>query len=86
MKVKMGEFIKLSGVMETIKKILDEHQMQKVKFQDGTTLSVDATTANMLWKIYTTLQGSSRAKMNEMINKNKINFAKLVEFGWKQVR
>ncbi len=86
MKVKMGEFIKLSGVMETIKKIKDEHQMQRVKFQDGATLSVDATTANMLWTIYNALQGSSRAKMNEMINKNKINFAKLVEFGWKQVR
>ncbi len=86
MKIKMGEFIKLSGVMETIKKIVDQHQYQKVKFQDGSTLTVDATTANMLWKIYTTLQGSSRVKMNEMINKNKMNFAKLVDFGWKQVR
>lgn len=86
MKIKMGEFIKLSGVMETIKKIVDQHQYQKVKFQDGSTLTVDATTANMLMTVYNALAGSNKAKMNEMINKNKMNFAKLVDFGWKQVR
>jgi len=40
----------------------------------------------MLMTVYNALAGSNKAKMNEMINKNKMNFAKLVDFGWKQVR
>jgi len=86
MKVKMAEVIKLSGVMETLKKIVDQHQWQRVKFQDGTTVSVDATTANMLVTVYNALSSPNQAKMNEQINKNKLNFQRLVDFGWKHVR
>ena len=78
-------FEKQADVIEDIKKIVNNHSRGEVKFKDGTSAKVDAFTAQMLLKIYDSLSGPAKVKCHEMINENKFNFQKLINFGWKQV-
>ena len=83
-KIYMKEFFKKqAGVIEDVERIVNTKTLGNVKFDDGTSLDVDTFTASMVLKIYNALSSSSKMKCKEMINKNRLNFQKLISMGWK---
>lgn len=58
-----------------LRRIVDQHHFDKI---DGQV--VDATTANLLVKVYEALSPTNRKKFETM------NFLRLVDFAWKQVK
>ena len=83
-KIYMKEFFKKqAGVIEDVERIVNTKTLGNVKFDDGTSLDVDTFTASMVLKIYNALSSSSKMKCKEMINKNRTNFQKLINMGWK---
>ena len=76
----------IENVMDNLKKIVTQHQASNVKFKDGTTLKVDAMTANILLKIHGALNKNNQVKMAQLAAKNKAGFAKMADFAFRQGR
>lgn len=73
-------------VLDTIKDIVKNKSSKPVKFDDGKSMKVDMQTANVILKVYDALNQQNKDKVSDMLNKNKGNFVKFVDFAWKQVK
>ena len=73
-------------VLDTLKKIVKDKQQAAVKFDDKKSIKVDLTTAGAILTVHKALSGSSQAKFEKMLNKNKGTFAQTVDFVWKAVK
>ena len=84
---KHDDFTRLQeDVLDIMRNIVKKKQMQKVKFKDGKTASVDMFTASAMVKVYDALNKDNQGKFKDMINKNKGGFMAMQNFAMKKVR
>ena len=69
--------------IEHIKDIVDKHQAKKLKFLDGTSLNVDATTAKAIHLVHGALNDENKAKVARMLTHSKGQFMKVADFAMK---
>lgn len=69
--------------IEHIKDIVDKHQAKKLKFQDGTSMNVDATTAKAIHLVHGALNDQNKAKVARMLSHSKGQFMKVADFAMK---
>jgi len=81
------EFTRLDeDVLDVLRNIVKNKQMQKVKFKDKKTASVDMFTASAMVKVYDALNKDNQGKFKEMINKNSKGFMAMQSFAMKSVK
>ena len=73
-------------VLDVLRNIVKNKQMQKVKFKDKKTASVDMFTASAMVKVYDALNKDNQGKFKDMINKNKGGFMAMQSFAMKKVK
>ena len=73
-------------VLDILRNIVKNKQMQKVKFKDKKTASVDMFTASAMVKVYDALNKDNQGKFKEMINKNSKGFMAMQSFAMKSVK
>ena len=69
--------------IEHIKDIVNNKQAKKLKFQDGTSMTVDATTAKAIHLVHGALNDENRAKVAKMLSHSKGHFMKVADFALK---
>lgn len=69
--------------IEHIKDIVDKHQAKKLKFLDGSSMSVDATTAKAIHLVHGALNDENKAKVARMLSHSKGQFMKVADFAMK---
>jgi len=75
----------MEASMESIQKIVDEHQADELRWPDGETLHVDAFTASMLVKVREKLRPDQQEKVDQLIAKSQAHFLKVVDTAWEAV-
>ena len=81
------EFSQLNeDVLDILRNIVKNKQMQKVKFNDKKTTSVDMFTASAMVKVYAALNKDNQGKFKDMINKNLKGFMAMQSFAMKSVK
>ena len=84
---KTEEFTRLNeDVLDIMRSIVKKKQMQKVKFKDGKSASIDMFTASAMTKVYDALNKDNQTKFKDMINKDKKSFMAMQAFAMKSVR
>ena len=73
-------------VLDIMRSIVKKKQMQKVKFKDGKSASVDMFTASAMTKVYDALNKDNQTKFKDMINKDKKSFMAMQSFAMKSVK
>jgi hypothetical protein len=76
----------VENAIDTLKKIVTHHQASTVRFKDGSTMKVDATTANILLQVHGALHKNNQVKMAQLLAKDKAGFAKMADFAFRQGR
>lgn len=69
--------------IEHIKDIVNNKQAKKLKFQDGTSMTVDATTAKAIHLVHGALNDENKAKVAKMLSHSKGHFMKVADFALK---
>jgi len=69
------------GVMDTLRKIVKDKQMQKVKFKNGKTMRIDMTTASAIVNAFDKRikNASTKAKFADAIEKDQESFMKMMD-------
>ena len=81
------EFTRLNeDVLDIMRNIVKKQQMQRVKFKDGKSASIDMFTASAMTKVYDALNKDNQTKFKDMINKDKKSFMAMQAFAMKSVR
>ena len=81
------EFSQLNeDVLDILRNIVKNKQMQRVKFKDKKSASVDMFTASAMVQVYDALNKDNQLKFKDMINKNKNGFMAMQSFAMKKVR
>jgi hypothetical protein len=80
------EVIAEANVLATIKDIVKTKSAKPVKFDDGKSMKVDMQTANVILKVFDALNDTNKKKVETMLNKDKANFGKFIDFAWKSVK
>ena len=84
---KTEEFTRLNeDVLDIMRNIVKKQQMQRVKFKDGKSASIDMFTASAMTKVYDALNKDNQTKFKDMINKDKKSFMAMQAFAMKSVR
>ena len=73
-------------VLDVLRNIVKNKQMQKVKFQDKKSASVDGFTASAMVQVYDALNKDNQGKFKDMINKNLKGFMAMQSFAMKSVK
>ena len=73
----------VSENIEHIKDIVKNHQAKKLKFLDGSSLTVDAQTANAIHLVHNALNDENKAKVAKMLTHSKGQFMKVADFAHK---
>ena len=73
-------------VLDVLRNIVKNKQMQKVKFKDKKTASVDMFTASAMVKVYDALNKDNQGKFKDMINKNSKGFMAMQSFAMKSIK
>jgi hypothetical protein len=73
-------------VMDHLADIVKNKQAKKVKFQDGSTMRVDTTTANAILKVHGALNHENKQKVSDMVHKGKSHFQKVADFAMKHTK
>ena len=73
-------------VLDILRNIVKNKQMQRVKFQDKKTASVDGFTASAMVQVYDAINKDNQSKFREMINKNLKGFMAMQSFAMKSVK
>jgi predicted nucleic acid-binding Zn-ribbon protein len=76
----------VENAMDTLKKIVTQHQASTIRFKDGNALKVDATTANILLQVHGALNKNNQVKLAQTISKDKAGFSKMADFAFRQGR
>jgi hypothetical protein len=66
--------------IEHIKDIVKTNQSKKLKFQDGTSMTVDAQTAKAIHLVHNALNDENKAKVAKMLGHSKGHFMKVADF------
>jgi len=66
--------------IEHIKDIVKNKQAKKLKFQDGTSMTVDAQTAKAIHLVHNALNDENKAKVAKMLGHSKGHFMKVADF------
>ena len=66
--------------LKALEQIVNKQSKKRIKFDNGSSLSVDVQTANILLNAYDTVR--DKDKFERMLNKGPQNFMKLVDFAW----
>ena len=74
------------SVIHHLKNIVDSHSARAIKFKDGTSMKVDATTAHAVLKVHSALNDENKKKVEDMAHKSKQHFGKVVDFAWKHLK
>ena len=69
--------------IEHIKDIVKNNQAKKLKFGDGTSMNVDATTAKAIHLVHGALNDENKAKVARMLSHSKGQFLKVADFAMK---
>ena len=69
--------------IEHIKDIVNNKQAKKLKFQDGTSMTVDATTAKAIHLVHGALNDENKTKVAKMLSHSKGHFMKVADFALK---
>ena len=73
-------------VLDILRNIVKNKQMQKVKFKDKKTASVDGFTASAMVQVYDAINKDNQSKFRELINKNLKGFMAMQSFAMKSVK
>ena len=73
-------------VLDVLRNIVKNKQMQRVKFKDKKTASVDGFTASAMVQVYDALNKDNQSKFKDMINKNLKGFMAMQSFAMKSVK
>tara|TARA_B100001939_G_C16936977_1_gene616493 strand:+ start:2129 stop:2728 length:600 start_codon:yes stop_codon:yes gene_type:complete len=73
-------------VLDIMRNIVKKQQMQRVKFKDGKSASIDMFTASAMTKVYDALNKDNQTKFKDMINKDKKSFMAMQAFAMKSVK
>jgi hypothetical protein len=74
------------NVLDHLNDIVKNRQAKKVKFQDGSSMRVDATTANAILKVHGALNHENKQKVSDMVHKSKSHFTKIANFAMKHTK
>ncbi len=66
--------------IEQIKDIVKNKQAKKLKFKDGTSMTVDAQTAKAIHLVHNALNDENKAKVAKMLGHSKGHFMKVADF------
>ena len=81
------EFSQLNeDVLDILRNIVKNKQMQKVKFKDKKTATVDGFTASAMVQVYDAINKDNQSKFRDMINKNLKGFMAMQSFAMKSVK
>ena len=73
-------------ILDVLRNIVKNKQMQRVKFKDKKSASVDGFTASAMVQVYDALNKDNQTKFKDMINKNLKGFMAMQSFAMKQVK
>jgi hypothetical protein len=73
------------NVMHHLQNIVSNHAAKSVKFKDGSSMKVDAQTANAILKVHGAVNDENKKKISDMAHKSKTHFKKVADFAWKHV-
>ena len=73
-------------VLDVLRNIVKNKQMQRVKFKDKKSASVDGFTASAIVQVYEALNKDNQTKFKDMINKNLKGFMAMQSFAMKSVK
>jgi len=73
------------NVMHHLQNIVSNHAAKSVKFKDGSSIKVDAQTANAILKVHSAVNDENKKKISDMAHKSKTHFKKVADFAWKHV-
>jgi len=74
------------NVLDHLNDIVKKKQAKKVKFQDGSSMRVDTTTANAILNVHGSLNHENKQKVSDMVHKSKSHFAKVADFAMKHTK
>jgi hypothetical protein len=74
------------SAFDTLKKIVDDKQHQKVKFDDGSSATVDGFTASAIMAVHKALNDDNKKKIEDLVNKSKAGMMKASSFAFKQMK
>lgn len=73
-------------VVKHLQNIKDNHQMGKIKHQDGSTSKIDVQTAHAILTVHKSLNGENKKKFADMMAKSNHHMSKAADFAWKNVK
>jgi len=74
------------SAFESLKKIVDDKQHQKVKFDDGSSATVDGFTASAIIAVHKALNDDNKKKFEDLVNKSKAGMMKASSFAFRQMK
>jgi hypothetical protein len=74
------------SAFDALKKIVDDKQHQKVKFDDGSSATVDGFTASAIMAVHKALNDDNKKKIEDLVNKSKAGMMKASSFAFKQMK
>ena len=74
------------SAFDTLKKIVDDKQHQKVKFDDGSSATVDGFTASAIMAVHKALNDDNKKKIEDLVNKSKAGMMKASSFAFRQMK
>ena len=72
------------SVIDSLKQIVESDSIGTISFDDGSLKRVDVYTAESVLKVYNSLNRETKTMIEEMVQKNKEHFNKVVDFAHKQ--
>lgn len=70
----------------TLRRIVDNHQADTIRWPGGDTLDVDATTAGLLVKLVDAVGDATRKKVLSMMAESRDRFHAVVDTAWKCIK
>lgn len=74
------------SVMDTLHRIVNEKQANKVKFGNGKTMKVDHFTASAITQVHSALNDENKKKFANMVHKSPEHLHKAAEFAFKHAK
>lgn len=79
----MNETKLTEGIIDRLRYIVDNKEMQRITFDNGDTLEVDMQTANAIVSLYNAVNDKNKAKIQDNIGKKEM-FQKFADFAFQQ--
>lgn len=83
MSLTIEDYEEPSSITDDLRNIVSEGVSKRIVFEDGTSMLVDKFIANDVLWIYESLNDQNKSELEEMTNKSKNEFKKIIEFAKK---